>query len=172
MKKFTTSITLLFCCILAISQKPDYPITKNKVYNVSVNDDKRGFLTGITDTSLQYSVSRKSFGYSGAAENIHYSNIRSFKLKRQGSGTQSAVAGSIVGAVLGSLIGAATYKKPDPNSWVVIDFGIGFNILTGGILGVLGGGGLGALLGNFGRSYKPNAEKEKFREIYSSFSIQ
>ena len=167
MKKFTTSITLLFCCIIAISQKPNYPITKNKVYNVSVNDDKRGFLTGITDTSLQYSVSRKSFGYSGAAENIHYSTIRSFKLKRQGSGTQSALLGAIVGVALGSVIGAATYKKGE-----FLDFGIGFNILSGALIGVLGGGGLGALLGNFGRSYKPNAEKEKFREIYSSFSIQ
>ena len=167
MKKFTTSVALLFCCIIAIAQKPNYPLFKNKVYNISVNDDKRGFLTGISDSSLQYSLSRKSFGYSSAAENMHYSSIRSFKLKRQGSGSQSALVGAIVGVALGSVIGAATYKKDE-----FLDFRIGFHILSGGVIGVLGGGGLGALFGNFGRAYKPDADKEKFREIYSSFSIR
>ena len=121
------------------------------VYILDINDTAVVFIEG--------PVRFRSFTPVTGTRTIPYHQIEMATINRKGAVGRGILFGGIGGFVLGGLIGAISYKSCD-NCW---DFGIGFDILAGGTLGMGVGAVVGTVVGLLSkRVFRIGGNKQQF----------
>jgi hypothetical protein len=141
---------------------PIRPNTYVLEINKYTSNAYRGYLQGISDTALQVTQNRSPFGKANVDKSFSYHEIEKLTVHRMGSAGRGAATGAIGGALLGALIGAITYQ---PCTNCFLDFGAGFNILTGAGIGIPLGAGLGIALGSRKNKFNINRTRGNFDEM-------
>ena len=137
-----------------------------KTYSVSVNktgpNAYKGFLQGISDTSLQLSKQSIRFGSGSIDRNVTYNEVDNLIVHRPGGAGRGAGLGALGGTILGMLIGAITYT---PCNNCFLDFGRGFDMLAGGASGLFLGAIIGIAIGSRKHRFKIARTKQNFDEM-------
>ncbi len=167
-------MTSLLLVLSLFSLKPNAAIAdsvplRSVVYVVRINknnpDASKGYLQQIGDTSLRLTLFRQPYGYITSGKTVPYYDINNLSVHRGGWAIRGAIWGGVGGAAVGILTGIATYK-PCTN-FCIIDFGVGFSMLIGAMLGLLPGAVVGLGVNSFKRRFKISRKKENFEQMRS-----
>lgn len=133
------------------------------------NQLRNGFLKSINDTSLQLSQKRIPFAANNTLNvpgtTYHYADIEQMKVWKYGKVSRGIGLGAFIGIGIGAIIGLASYKKPEPNPYLNLDFGPGFSALAGAFVGVLPGAIIGGLAGTKKLRFNINRNKSHFNDM-------
>ena len=125
------------------------------VYIVDVNDSAVVYL----ETPVRF----REYATNAATKTMPYHKIEVATINRKGAVGRGILFGGLGGIVLGGIIGAITYQPCDP---CFFDFGIGFDIMAGSSLGLLGGSLIGAVTGILSKKiFKIGGQKQQFDKM-------
>jgi hypothetical protein len=114
--------------------------------------------TTIAGTFLNVSDAAISLQANGAAESVPKAEVFSVKLMRNNHRLRNTLIAAGVGAGVGAGIGAATHHGCSSSQSFCLDIGgRGLPTAIGAVVGLLGGGAVGALLPSHETIYGPNA---------------
>lgn len=146
----------------------DPTLLKKKVYVVRINNKlsnySLGYLQAISDSSLTINSEPIRYGVSSDGRLISYNDIDRLTIHRKGSVGRGILFGALGGIVIGGIVGAITYT-PCKNCF--LDFGVGFNIIGGGIIGLFPCGIIGSIIGSKKHHYTVNRNKRDFDNMRS-----
>jgi hypothetical protein len=167
---FMMTIALFIGCTSS-PQSPKF-IKKPKPFRaiIQTNTQPRyGFLKSINDTSLQLSPKRIPFTNNEAltvpGTFYHYMDIEKIKVWRNGGVGRGIGFGVLTGAAIGAIIGLISYQKPEPNTFLNLDFGPGFSALAGAFIGALPGAIIGGIAGTKKLKFNINRNKSMFNDM-------
>ncbi len=139
-----------------------------KTYVVTVNRGSpagyKGYLQGITDTSLQFSKKSAPFGKGSFDQTTPFYKLDKLTVHRQGRVGRGMLFGGLGGAAFGGIVGAITYT-PCPDCF--FQFDQGFDIVVGAFVGFMAGLLIGTVIGNRKHRFTINRMKENFDKMRS-----
>ena len=124
------------------------------------------YLVDVSDSAAVYMgtpVRFRALAPNAGTKSLSYDQIEVATVQRKGAVGRGILFGGLGGMVLGGIIGAITYKPCNP---CFLDFGIGFDIMTGSSIGLLGGGLIGGITGALSKKiFRIGGNKEKFQAM-------
>jgi hypothetical protein len=164
-------ILSLFLIVQAPSLSTDSTPLTRKIYVTNINKGTpnayRAYLKGINDTSVYLSKQPQPYGSSSFDNTVPYHIIENLTVHKKGGAGKGAIWGGLSGIAFGAIVGAITYK---PCSDCFFDFGVGFNMFAGALLGMLPGVGVGLIIGGRKQRFQIRGSRENFDQMRSKLS--
>ena len=173
MKKLLIMTTILLYCFLS-STAQENSENQNKIFKVWVSLNKKpvygGVLFETKDSSIIVTDSYYKSNYSAGRfriSEINYNDINVIKIQAKNSVLKGIFLGAVTGFVVGAIIGAAS-GDDNPNTYVPHGYldtpkTAGNKALSGGVVSMFLGGGIGAVVGTFKLIIPINGNFDKFR---------
>jgi len=146
----------------------DSSLLKKRFFKIRIErfDDKqtKGFLAGITDSSLQITEAEVPFGLQAEGlTTLNYNLLQAVTVKRRNGGLRGLRTGFLSGFAIGGIIGLAS--GDDQTGF--IRFSAGEKALVGGLFTGIIGSIIGAVIGGAlpGRHFNIAAKKENFDQL-------
>lgn len=120
-----------------------------------------GYLKKVTDSTIVYTDNKTPVGAPALAsdKSVGYAELAKVRLLRKGAVGRGMLIGVVVGAAFGVVAGFAGGK--DPESFLTSDE----NAAVFGVLGILPGALVGALIGHIGKTFHINGTKERLAAL-------
>ena len=168
-KNAMTTLLLAFAFISqSFTSHSDTTPISIKIYPVSINKNMptayRGYLQGISDTTVQLSEGPSKFGELRFDKSVSYNEIDQLVIHRRGDLGKGVLVGGSGGALIGGAIGAITYTPCN----CFIDLGRGFDIVVGASLGSLLGILVGIAVSSGKKRFAINRNKISFDKMRST----
>ena len=141
---------------------------RSKIYLVDIykyeSGASKGYLRGITDSSLQLTTMERPYGYSSFDATLQYDAIEHVSVHRKGAIRGALLLGILLGGAVGAIVGLAAYKSCIN---CVIDSGAGLNMLKGVTVGLPIGAAIGYLIGRRRHAFDISRNLGNFQKMRS-----
>lgn len=156
MKTLVTLIVLSICLPLSTALSQTNP---PKVYTAFIYPMKGGKIKGTL-----YKVHDLAIEVKNRKGNtiVPVETIRIITVRKKNAELTGLLVGTGLGMLVGGILGSAAYPEPDQDSFEI--FGPGFYVISGMVLGVLIGGGVGDSIGRKGYRVRIIGEQKNFEE--------
>ena len=92
-------------------------------------------------------------------------DIEQMKVWRYRKAGRGIGFGALTGMGIGAITGLISYKKPEPNEFLLIDFGPGFSALAGALVGAVPGAIIGSIMGTKKLKFNISKNKSNFNDM-------
>lgn len=158
---------MIIIFLFVITKGEAQKLPKQKLYQLKITrtdgSKVKGYLHSVQNDVLYLNESQ----YDSKPFEVKMDQVKTISVRKKGGVGRGAAVGALSGALLGYIIGYATYQKPDclSTSIFCFDFGPGYSAISGMSIGMLIGGGIGALAGGSSKTFEINGKQESFELI-------
>ena len=172
------TLLLILTALIATAGHSQTRLVNKKTFKLTVEDTSgmmyKGYLITVSDSSLSMLKTPIVFDeglYIKEGTTHGLEAISKVSYTRKGAVGRGIAIGAASGAVIGLIAGAIAYEKPtpcDPQSpfCLNLDFGAGFDAMTGAAIGTLGGAMIGGIIGAVAKkTFIIGGRKEDFKRF-------
>jgi hypothetical protein len=163
-KTFFYTIVLLLFFNSSYSQK-NYHFSEQESYKVHINFKDKGYLSNLTDSSLQVSDTKCNFGAGAGNRVYNYYDVEKFSIRTNGSTLRSVLWGSGIGLIMGVLSSFGPVEIND--QWdrpINVDR---VSTVGGAVTGILTGAIAGLIAGSIKRHFTIGKHRPAFQAAYA-----